>query len=77
MRKKALEDLGKTAIYEEYLSNVLEYVKLETSNPSLGSTYGEWAVLAEARGNVSASVWYDKYLSQHGNDRCFDERQAR
>lgn len=60
--EKALEDLGTTAIYEEYLSNVLEYVKLETSNPSLGSTYGEWAVLAEARGNVSASVWYDKYL---------------
>ena len=61
--EKALEDLGKTAIYEEYLNNVLEYVKSETYNPSLGSTYGEWAVLAEARGNVSASVWYDKYLS--------------
>ena len=61
--EEALENLGKTAIYEEYLNNVLEYVKLETSNPSLGSTYGEWAVLAEARGNVSASVWYDKYLS--------------
>ena len=61
--EKALEDLGKTAIYEEYLNNVLEYVKAETYNPSLGSTYGEWAVLAEARGNVSASVWYDKYLS--------------
>ena len=61
--EKALEDLGKTAIYEEYLNKVLEYVKTETYNPSLGSTYGEWAVLAEARGNVSASVWYDKYLS--------------
>ena len=61
--EKALEDLGTTAIYEEYLRNVLEYVKAETYNPSLGSTYGEWAVLAEARGNVSASVWYDKYLS--------------
>lgn len=61
--EEALENLGKTAIYEEYLNNVLEYVKSETSDPSLGSTYGEWAVLAEARGNVSASVWYDKYLS--------------
>ena len=61
--EEALENLGKTAIYEEYLNNVLEYVKAETYNPSLGSTYGEWAVLAEARGNVSASVWYDKYLS--------------
>lgn len=61
--EEALENLGKTAIYEEYLNNVLEYVKAETSDPSLGSTYGEWAVLAEARGNVSASVWYDKYLS--------------
>ena len=61
--EEALEDLGKTAIYEEYLNNILEYVKAETYNPSLGSTYGEWAVLAEARGNVSASVWYDKYLS--------------
>ena len=61
--EEALENLGKTAIYEEYLNNALEYVKAETYNPSLGSTYGEWAVLAEARGNVSASVWYDKYLS--------------
>lgn len=61
--EEALENLGTTAIYEEYLRNVLEYVKAETHNPSLGSTYGEWAVLAEARGNVSASVWYDKYLS--------------
>lgn len=61
--EEALENLGTTAIYEEYLRNVLEYVKSETSDPSLGSTYGEWAVLAEARGNVSASVWYDKYLS--------------
>ena len=61
--EEALENLGKTAIYEEYLNNVLEYVKAETYNPSLGSTYGEWVVLAEARGNVSASVWYDKYLS--------------
>ena len=61
--EKALENLGTTVIYEEYLRNVLEYVKSETSDPSLGSTYGEWAVLAEARGNVSASVWYDKYLS--------------
>lgn len=61
--EKALENLGTTAIYEEYLNNVLAYVKSETYNPSLGSTYGEWAVLAEARGNVSASVWYDKYLS--------------
>lgn len=39
--EKALEDLGTTAIYEEYLRNVLEYVKAETHNPSLGSTYGE------------------------------------
>ena len=61
--EEALENLGKTAIYEEYLNNVLEYVKSETYNPSLGSTYGEWAVLAEARRNLSASVWYDKYLS--------------
>lgn len=61
--EEALENLGTTAIYEEYLRNVLEYVKSETSDPSLGSTYGEWAVLAEARGNVSASVWYDEYLS--------------
>ena len=61
--EEALENLGTTAIYEEYLNNVLEYVMSETYNPSLGSTYGEWAVLAEARGNVSASVWYDKYLS--------------
>lgn len=61
--EKALEDLGKSAVYEQTLQDVLAYVKDQTPNPSIGSTYGEWAVLAEARGNVSASVWYDKYLS--------------
>lgn len=61
--EEALENLGKTAVYEQTLQDVLAYVKDQTPNPSIGSTYGEWAVLAEARGNVSASVWYDKYLS--------------
>ena len=61
--EKALEDLGKSAVYEQTLQDVLAYVKDQTPNPSIGSTYGEWAVLAEARGNVSASVWYDEYLS--------------
>ena len=60
--EEALENLGKTAVYEQTLQDVLAYVKAQTPNPSIGSTYGEWAVLAEARGNVSASVWYDKYL---------------
>ena len=61
--EEALENLGTTAIYEQTLQDVLAYVKDQTPNPSIGSTYGEWAVLAEARGNVSASVWYDEYLS--------------
>ena len=61
--EEAFENLGKSAVYEQTLQDVLAYVKAQTPNPSIGSTYGEWAVLAEARGNVSATVWYDKYLS--------------
>ena len=65
--EEALKNLGSTAIYEDYLKNVLAYVKKQTPNPSYGygvSTGSDWAVMAEARGNVSASVWYDTYLSK-------------
>lgn len=64
--EEALNNLGSTAIYEDYLRNVLAYVKKEAPNPSYGygeSVGTEWAILAEARGNVNATVWYDTYLS--------------
>lgn len=64
--EEALKNLGSTAIYEDYLKNVLAYVKKEAPNPSYGygeSVGTEWAILAEARGNVNATVWYDTYLS--------------
>ena len=64
--EEALNNLGSTAIYEDYLRNVLAYVKQEAPNPSYGygeSVGTEWAILAEARGNVNATVWYDTYLS--------------
>ena len=63
--EKALEDLGKTAFYEDALNKVLAYVQKEAPNPSYnGDSNGtEWAVMSVARGNVNATVWYDTYLS--------------
>ena len=64
--EEALKNLGSTAIYEDYLKNVLAYVKKKTPDPSFApgkSIHSEWAVLAEARGNVSDAVWYNTYLT--------------
>ena len=64
--EEALKNLGSTAIYEDYLKNVLAYVKNQTPDPSFApgkSIHSEWAVLAEARGNVSDAVWYNTYLT--------------
>ena len=63
--EKALEDLGKTAFYEDALNKVLAYVQKEAPNPSYnGDSNGtEWAVMSVARGNVNATVWYDTYLN--------------
>ena len=64
--EEALKNLGSTAIYEDYLKNVLAYVKKQTPDPSFApgkSIHSEWAVLAEARGNVSDTVWYNTYLT--------------
>ena len=65
--EEALKNLGSTAIYEDYLKNVLAYVKKKTPDPSFApgkSIHSEWAVLAEARGNVSDAVWYNTYLTK-------------
>ena len=64
--EEAFKNLGSTAIYEDYLKNVLAYVKKKTPDPSFApgkSIHSEWAVLAEARGNVSDAVWYNTYLT--------------
>lgn len=64
--EEAFKNLGSTAIYEDYLKNVLAYVKKKTPDPSFApgkSIHSEWAVLAEARGNVSDTVWYNTYLT--------------
>ena len=64
--EEALENLGKTAFYEDALNKVLAYVQKEAPNPSYenGNSNGtEWAVMSVARGNVNATVWYDTYLS--------------
>ena len=62
---EALENLGKTAFYEDALNKVLAYVQKEAPNPSYnGNSNGtEWAVMSVARGNVNATVWYDTYLN--------------
>ena len=64
--EEAFKNLGSTAIYEDYLKKVLAYVKKQTLDPSFApgkSIHSEWAVLAEARGNVSDAVWYNTYLT--------------
>ena len=64
--EEAFKNLGSTAIYEDYLKKVLVYVKKQTLDPSFApgkSIHSEWAVLAEARGNVSDAVWYNTYLT--------------
>lgn len=63
--EEALENLGKTAFYEDALNKVLAYVQKEAPNPSYnGNSNGtEWAVMSVARGNVNATVWYDTYLN--------------
>ena len=64
--EEALENLGKTAFYEDALNRVLAYVQKEAPNPSYeysNSNGTEWAVMSVARGNVNATVWYDTYLN--------------
>ncbi len=49
--------------YLNALSNVQSYIESNVSDPSLGSSGGEWAVLSLARGEVAADSWYDIYLT--------------
>jgi len=46
-------------------NSALQYVKSQAAQPKVGSTGGEWAVLAVARdlGTADHSEWYGKYLA--------------
>ena len=61
---KALEAGGQdTSGYREALSDVLGYLAENVTNPIVGSTNGEWAVLAQARGDALGSQAQDSYLT--------------
>ena len=52
------------ADYAQVLRDLLVYIKdVAVLNPSYGSQKGEWAVLAEARGGVEDTAWYNTYLA--------------
>ncbi len=66
--KNALDNLGYVAPadYEEALANVLSYIQTTVTNPTCGSTEGEWAVLDLARGNAendTIAAWKELYLA--------------
>lgn len=46
---------------DEVLSGVLTYIHERVEDPTVGSTYGEWAVLALARAGIEDDDWYDAY----------------
>ena len=48
--------------YSAALEKLLAYITYRVPAPSSGSIGGEWAVMAEARGGVDDSVWYQVYL---------------
>ena len=52
------------ADYAQVLRDLLVYIKdVAVLNPAYGSQKGEWAVLAEARGGVKDTAWYNTYLA--------------
>ena len=70
----ALKDAQDDTDYLAQMNKTLAYILSEVEDPNLGSTYGEWAVLAEARGKKSAPAWYSlyasniaDYLEEHGS----------
>lgn len=68
----ALNDLLSAGGYKDYLENLLAYVQRKADvgeYPTIGSKFGEWAILAEARAygkdsSASLTVWYNKYLGK-------------
>ena len=68
----ALNELLSAGGYKDYLENLLAFVqrRADVGNyPTIGSTFGEWAVLAEARAygkdsDAALTVWYNKYLDK-------------
>ena len=48
--------------YVEALKAVQAYLQEQVPNPTVGSTYGEWAVFALNRGGVAKSGWNETYL---------------
>ena len=70
----ALKDAQDDTDYLAQMNKTLDYILSAVEDPDLGSTYGEWAVLAEARGKKSAPAWYSlyasniaDYLEEHGS----------
>ena len=51
------------ADYITALNAVLPYLRSTVTNPIVGSTYGEWAVLALNRGDAATEAWNNIYLS--------------
>ncbi|ATW27572.1 S-layer homology domain-containing protein [Candidatus Formimonas warabiya] len=45
----------------EILNGVLAYIHEQVESPGVGSTSGEWAVLALARAGIEDDAWYDTY----------------
>ena len=59
----ALKDAQDDTDYLAQMNKTLAYILSAVEDPNLGSTHGEWAVLAEARGKKSAPAWYSLYAS--------------
>lgn len=56
---------GEDTSYSEYLKKALANIKKKVPTPTIGSSSGEWAVLALARGNASVTnSYYDGYYDR-------------
>ena len=62
--EQALNTLKNNKGYQKELQAVLAYILKTVDTPSVKSVAGEWAVLAEARGETEAPAWYDAYTNQ-------------
>ena len=71
-RMEELKRAYQTAVLDEALEGVLGYIRSTVTNPDVGSTYGEWAVLAMARaGEVAAEdAWTNDLSCQPGYGHC-------
>lgn len=56
-----IADQQEPTAYETALSGALNWIRGSTPNPAIGTTGGEWAVLALARAGVDDGAWYDAY----------------